>query len=112
MKMDKHHKFSKHRNRKKRYGDLIHASENIEHANHSKHMAGDVQRYNEREFCERLGLLHCMYCEHVLKNGECLWRKPGAATAENCRSFLFDKNKYKALNNTNQGGNHESRKKS
>lgn len=100
MKIDLHHCFAKKKHRKKRYGELIHSSINLQSIDHDKHMSGRVRRFNEREFCARHGLLDCRFCERFLigHSKPCLWDY--GTNAEDCRHFLFDKNKYYEFNRT------------
>ena len=94
MMIDRHHKLARHKNRRRRYGKLIHGPVNIEIADHDRHMSGKVSHYNEREFCQVSGILDCKYCHNILSDGSCLWKRPGVTCATECRFFLFNKDKF------------------
>jgi hypothetical protein len=92
--IDRHHKLAKHKNRRRRYGELIHGTVNIELSDHDRHMSGKVSHLNEREFCQASGILDCKYCHNILTDGSCLWKRPGVTCAVDCRFFLFNKDKF------------------
>ncbi len=94
MKLDTHHRFAKHQNRKRRYGDLINHPVNMERLDHDRHMSGRVSHLNEREFCRAAGVLKCEYCENYLAGHDTPCLKYYGVTAEDCREFLFDYSKY------------------
>ena len=95
MKIDRHHKFAKHKNRKIRYGALIHSERNIELIEHNDHLSGRARHLNEREFCAVNNILFCKYCFYYIPGYSVPCLHFYGVQAEKCRSFSFDKSKYK-----------------
>lgn len=94
MRLDRHHRFAKHRNRRRRYGELIHNDKNIEITDHDSHMSGKVSHLNEREFCRSVGVLKCEYCINYISGYDKPCLKYYGTYADNCREFYFVKTKY------------------
>lgn len=94
---DQHHRFAKHKNRKKRYGVLIHDNKNLEIIDHGAHMEGKGNHLNERQFCAKLRILECVYCKKYFpdKYKPCVWFY--GVYANDCRNFDFDLEKYKEV---------------
>ena len=88
-----HHRFPDTVPNKKKYGRkligdeknlmLVCADCNSSHAN--------LKVLNEREYCEMMGVLKCVYCRYDL-DGQCIHNDKMFAMT--CRDFYFDKDKY------------------
>lgn len=93
MKIDRHHKFARHKNRIIKYGDLINHPSNIQEIEHNEHLAGKGEKQSEREFCINAGIAKCEYCGNYYK--ECFYKINSCAAR--CKRFNFNLDKYNRL---------------
>ena len=91
--MQKHHKFSQHKRRRKKYGKLIDHTANIQIVTEDDHMSGRVERMSEREFCEAVGILECKYCDKSYGDMCMIGLGKTSGKASECRHYNYDKSK-------------------
>jgi len=95
---DQHHMFSKHKNRKKKYGELIHDDSNLQIISHNDHMSGKGKHKTEREFLKDMKIMECKYCKYYIPGYLKPCVKFYGVYAMDCREFNFDMKKYKEVN--------------